>query len=48
MPALLVTIAGGAVMAGLASNVPGYIWLTQSKVLLFAIAGALLAGGGGT
>lgn len=44
LPALLVTIGAGAVMAGLASNVPGYIWLTENKAMLFAIAGVLLAG----
>ena len=43
LPALLVTIGAGAVMAGIASNVPGYIWLTEQKVPLFAIAGVLLA-----
>ena len=35
LPALLVTIGAGAVMAGLATNVPGYIWLTERKVPLF-------------
>lgn len=44
LPALLVTIGAGAVMAGLASNVPGYIWLTAHKTTLFIIAGGLLAG----
>lgn len=43
LPALLVTIGAGAVMAGLASNVPGYIWLTERKVPLFIISGGLLA-----
>lgn len=44
LPALLVTIGAGAVMAGLASSVPGYIWLTEHKALLFMVAGVLLAG----
>lgn len=44
LPALLVTIGAGAVMAGLASNVPGYVWLTAHKVELFVLAGLLLAG----
>ncbi|MEO0883408.1 MAG: hypothetical protein AAFY34_11885 [Pseudomonadota bacterium] len=44
LPALLVTIGAGAVMAGLASNVPGYIWLTAHKVELFVLAGFLLSG----
>ncbi|MEL7491230.1 MAG: hypothetical protein AAGJ73_10975 [Pseudomonadota bacterium] len=43
LPALLVTIGAGAVMAGLASSVPGYVWLTAHKGALFAAAGGLLA-----
>ncbi|GLQ24548.1 hypothetical protein GCM10007853_24220 [Algimonas ampicilliniresistens] len=43
LPALLVTIGAGAVMAGLASNVPGYIWLTEHKVGLFLASGFMLA-----
>lgn len=43
LPALLVTIGAGAVMAGLASNVPGYIWLTEHKVGLFLASGFILA-----
>lgn len=43
LPALLVTIGAGAVMAGLASNVPGYIWLTEHKVGLFIASGLMLA-----
>jgi len=42
LPALLVSIGAGAVMAGLASNVPGYIWLTAHKGELFVLAGILL------
>ena len=43
LPALLVTIGAGAVMAGLVSKVPGYVWLTEQKNTLFVIAGILLA-----
>lgn len=43
LPALLVTIGAGAVMAGLVSNVPGYVWLTAHKVELFLLSGVLLA-----
>lgn len=43
LPALLVTIGAGAVMAGISSNVPGYVWLTSHKTELFALAGLLLA-----
>lgn len=43
LPALLVTIGAGAVMAGISSNIPGYIWLTEHKVQLFILSGSLLA-----
>jgi len=43
LPALLVTIGAGAVMAGISSNVPGYVWLTEQKVPLFLLSGLLLA-----
>lgn len=44
LPALLITIGAGAVMAGLAANVPGLVWLTAHKGPLFIIAGLMLAG----
>ena len=43
LPALLVTVGAGAVMAGIASNVPGYVWLTERKVPLFVLSGVMLA-----
>ena len=43
LPALLVTIGAGAVMAGIATNVPGYVWLTEQKGPLFALSGLMLA-----
>jgi hypothetical protein len=43
LPALLVSIGAGAVMAGLATNVPGLIFLTAHKGWVFAIAGVMLA-----
>jgi len=42
LPALLITLGAGAVMAGLATNVPGLVWLTEHKALLFVVAGILL------
>ena len=42
LPALLVTIGAGAVMAGMATYVPGYIWLTEQKISLFILSGILL------
>ena len=44
LPALLVTIGAGAVMAGLASNVPGLVFLSQHKGWVFSFAALLLAG----
>lgn len=44
LPALLITIGAGAVMAGLAANLPGLVWLTAHKGPLFMVAGLLLAG----
>ncbi|NNE39415.1 MAG: hypothetical protein HKN14_00690 [Marinicaulis sp.] len=43
LPALLITLGADAVMAGLAANVPGLIWLTAHKGFLFGGAGVLLA-----
>lgn len=43
LPALLITIGAGAVMAGLVSTVPGLVWLTERKTMMFAIAGVMLA-----
>ena len=43
LPALLVSLGLGAVMAGLASNVPGLIWISENKILVFICAGLMLA-----
>ena len=43
LPALLVSLGAGAVMAGLIEAVPQITWLGKNKALVFAIAGALLA-----
>lgn len=42
LPAFLITVGAGAVMAGLAANVPGLVWLTTHKGPLFIGAGVLL------
>ena len=42
LPALLVTIGAGSVMAGLVSNVPQLIWLSKHKTLVFVFAGSML------
>ena len=43
LPALLVSLGLGAVMAGLAGNVPGLIWVSENKIPVFLFAGAMLA-----
>lgn len=43
LPALLVALGAGAVLAGTISAVPQIVILSEQKVLVFAIAGALLA-----
>ncbi len=42
LPALLITLGAGAVMAGLTANIPGLIWLTAHKKELFIISGIML------
>lgn len=42
LPALLVTLGMGAVMAGLTASVPQLIWLSENKKPLFVVAALLL------
>lgn len=42
LPALMVSVGAGAVLVGLVSAVPQLIWLSEHKVLVFAVAGAML------
>lgn len=42
LPSLLVSLGLGAVMAGLASNVPGLIWMSEHKSEVFTFAGVML------
>ncbi len=42
LPALLVSLGLGAVMAGLASNVPGLIWISENKRGVFIFAAFML------
>lgn len=46
LPAFLVSLGLGAVMAGLSSNVPGLIWVSERKVSVFIFAGIMLATNG--
>ena len=43
LPALLITVGAGAVMAGLTATFPGIIWLSANKEPLFIASGLLLA-----
>ena len=43
LPALLITIGAGAVMAGLTTAVPGIMWLSANKGPLFIASGVLLS-----
>ncbi|MGH1421292.1 MAG: hypothetical protein ACRBEQ_05700 [Hyphomonas sp.] len=46
LPALLVSIGMGAVMAGLIENVPGLTWMGANKPIVFGVAGIVLAASG--
>lgn len=46
LPALLVSIGAGATMAGLVTNFPQIVWLSEHKIGLFIVAGIMLAGAG--
>lgn len=43
LPALLVSLGMGAVLAGLAGNVPGLIWVSENKLIVFVFAGLMLS-----
>ncbi|MBL8521339.1 MAG: hypothetical protein JNK75_11790 [Betaproteobacteria bacterium] len=42
LPALLVSLGAGAAMAGLVGAIPQIVWLSEHKMPLFAVAGAML------
>lgn len=46
LPALLVSIGAGASLAGLVSTFPQLVWLSQHKLAVFGLAGAMLIGAG--
>ncbi len=46
LPALMVSIGAGATLAGLVTNFPQLIWLTEHKTALFITAGIMLAAAG--
>ena len=43
LPALLISVGAGAVMAGLTSAIPGIMWLSAHKNVLFLLSGLLMA-----
>jgi hypothetical protein len=46
LPAVMVSLGAGAALAGLVTAVPQLVWLSERKLLVFTIAGVLLAAGG--
>lgn len=42
LPALFVALGAGSVFAGLVSNIPQLVWLSEHKGLTFGVAGVLL------
>jgi hypothetical protein len=46
LPALMVSLGAGATLAGLVTNFPQLIWLTEHKTALFMTAGIMLAAAG--
>lgn len=46
LPALLISIGMGAVMAGLIETVPGITWMGANKPIVFTVAGLVLAASG--
>jgi Zn-dependent protease with chaperone function len=43
LPAVLVAFGAGAALAGLVTAVPQLIWLSEHKLLVFGVAGVLIA-----
>ncbi len=46
LPALFVAVGAGAALAGIVSNVPQLIWLSEHKIFLFGFAGFMLTASG--
>jgi hypothetical protein len=42
LPALFVSLGAGAVLASLVTVVPQLVWVSEHKILLFALAGSIL------
>jgi hypothetical protein len=46
LPAVLVSLGAGATLVSLIAAVPQLVWLSEQKLLVFAVAGALLLASG--
>jgi hypothetical protein len=46
LPALFVALGMGAAFAGLVTNVPQLVWMSENKAYLFAFGGIMLIAGG--
>jgi hypothetical protein len=46
LPALLVALGAGAALSGLIATVPGLVWVSDYKEVVFGVAGLMLAGNG--
>lgn len=46
LPALLVALGAGAALSSLVSAVPGLVWVSEYKEVVFAFAGLMLAASG--
>lgn len=46
LPALLVALGMGAVVAFGVANIPGFVWLSEHKAFIFLVAGVLLIAAG--
>ena len=46
LPALLITLGLGAVMAGLITAIPGLVWFSEHKIPVFIISGLILVSAG--
>ncbi len=42
LPAVMVSLGAGAALAGLVTAVPQLVWLSEHKIAVFGLAGALL------
>ena len=43
LPAVMVAVGAGAALAGLVTAIPQLVWLSEHKLIVFSLAGSLLA-----